>query len=39
MSRVAGSIRRGLEEAVEFAKGRGAKKGYRVHVPLRVNVR
>jgi putative transcriptional regulator len=39
MSKVASSIRRGLEQAVEYAKGRAAKKTYRVHVPVRVDVR
>lgn len=39
MSKVARSIRRGLDEAVEYAKGRASKKAYRVHVPVRVDVR
>ena len=39
MSKVASSIRRGLEQAVDFAKGGASKKAYRVHVPVRVNVR
>ena len=40
MSKAANSIRKGLEEAVAYAKGRGvAKKGYRVHVPEHVDVK
>jgi putative transcriptional regulator len=36
---VAGSIRRGLEEAVAYAKGEADESRYRVHVPERVDVR
>jgi putative transcriptional regulator len=39
MSKAANSIRKGLEEAVASAKGRGAKNGYRVHVPEHVDVK
>lgn len=39
MSKVGRSIRRGLVQAVEFARGRVARKAYRVHVPVRVDVR
>lgn len=39
MSKAASSIRRGLEQAVEFAKGRAPKKAYRVQVPVRIDVR
>jgi putative transcriptional regulator len=39
MSKVANSIRKGLEEAVDYAKGRASKKGYRVHVPAHVDVK
>jgi putative transcriptional regulator len=39
MSKAANSIRKGLEEAVAYAKGRGAKKGYRDHVPEHVDVK
>ena len=39
MSKSANSIRKGLEEAVAYAKGRRAKEGYRVHVPERVDVK
>lgn len=40
MSRtVAKSVRRGLEEAVAFAKGAADERKYRVHVPGRVDVR
>ena len=33
MSKVADSIRRGLEEAVAYAKGEADVRAYRVHVP------
>jgi putative transcriptional regulator len=39
MSKAAGSISRGLEQAVAFAKGTASKRAYRVHVPARVDVR
>jgi putative transcriptional regulator len=39
MSKGARSIRRGLEQAVEYAKGRASKKAYRVHVPVRNDVK
>lgn len=39
MSKVANSIRRGLEEAVAYAKGEGDAEQYRVRVPERVDVR
>jgi putative transcriptional regulator len=39
MSKAASSIRRGLEQAVAFAKGTASKRTYRVHVPVRMNVR
>ena len=39
MSKAASSIRRGLEQALAYAKGGAPKKAYRVHVPVRVNVR
>jgi len=39
MSRAAVSIRKGLAQAVRFAKGRASRKEYRVHVPARVDVR
>ena len=39
MSKAATSIRKGLEEAVAYAKGRGTKKGYRVHVPEHIDVK
>ena len=39
MSKAANSIRKGLEEAVAYAKGRRVKKGYRVHVPAHVDVK
>ena len=37
MSKAANGIRKGLEEAVACVKGRGAKKGYGVHVPEHVD--
>jgi putative transcriptional regulator len=39
MSKIADSIRRGLEEAVSFAEGRAEKAKYRVHVPAKVDVK
>ena len=41
MSTVADSIRRGLEEAVGFAKGKSqvSTKSFRVHVPDKVDVK
>jgi putative transcriptional regulator len=39
MSRAANSIRKGLEEAVEYAKGRTSRKDYRVHVSEHVDVK
>ncbi len=39
MSKAAHSIRKGLEEAVAYAKGRASKKDYRVHVPSHVDVK
>jgi hypothetical protein len=38
MSKAANGIRKGLEEAVEYAKGRALKKAYRVHVLEHVDV-
>jgi putative transcriptional regulator len=39
MSKVADSIRRGLEEAVAYAEGTADRRRYRTHVPERVDVR
>lgn len=39
MSRAGDSIRKGLEQAVAYAKGRVSKKSYRVHVPKHVDVK
>ena len=39
MTRVADSIRRGLEQAVAYAKGDADLRRYRVHVPVDVDVR
>ncbi len=39
MGKVADSIRRGLEEAVTYARGDAKDDAYRVHVPTRINVR
>jgi len=39
MRRTANRIRKGLEEAVAFAKNRARKKHYRVHVPEHVDVK
>ncbi len=39
MSKGADSIRRGLNEAMAYAKGQAAAKAYRVHVPQAINVK
>ena len=39
MSEVAESIRRGLEEALAYARGEADASRYQVHVPERVDVR
>ncbi len=39
MSRTAVSIRKGLEQAVRYAKSHASKKGYRVHVPAHIDVK
>lgn len=39
MSRASASIRRGLDQAITYAKRDGSTKAYRVHVPPHVDVR
>ena len=39
MSRTAVSIRKGLEQAVRYAKGRASRKAYRVYVPVQIDVK
>jgi putative transcriptional regulator len=39
MSRAADSIRKGLEQAVRYAKRRSSRNTYRVHVPGHVDVK
>ncbi len=39
MSTVAAGIRRGLQEAVAYAKGEADKRAYRVHVPEQIDVK
>lgn len=39
MSKVADSIRRGLEEAVAFTEGKADTTAYRVHVPVDIDVK
>lgn len=39
MSKVANGIRRGLEQAVAYARGEAKEGDYRVHVPVAVDVR
>jgi putative transcriptional regulator len=39
MSKVADSVRRGLAEAVAYARGQAKAGAYRVHVPGRIDVR
>ena len=39
MSTAADNIRKGLHEAIRYAKGRAPKSAYRVHVPANVDVK
>ena len=39
MSRVAGSIRRGLQDALAYAEGKVDESAYRVHVPPTIDVK
>ena len=39
MSKAADSIRKGLNEAIQYAQGRAPKSAYRVHVPEDVDVK
>ncbi len=39
MSKVADSIRRGLEEAVAYAEGKADKRAYRIRVPKKIDVK
>lgn len=39
MSKVADSIRRGLQEAVVYAEGAADKNAYRIHVPRKIDVK
>jgi putative transcriptional regulator len=39
MTKPAVSIRKGLEQAVRYARGRVSRKAYRVHVPAHVDVK
>jgi putative transcriptional regulator len=39
MSKVANSVRRGLEGAVAYARGETKENAYRVHVPAVIDVR
>ena len=39
MRKVADSIRRGLREAMAYAKGKADESGYRVHVPAKIDVK
>jgi len=39
MSKVADSIRRGLNEALTYAEGKADANAYRVHVPERIDVK
>lgn len=39
MSKVADSIRRGLQEAVAYAEGKADANAYRIHVPEKINVK
>jgi len=39
MSKATASIRKGLQQAIQYAKGDAAKRAYRVHVPAHVDVK
>ena len=39
MSKIADSIRRGLQEAVAYAQGEADKNAYHVHVPAMASAR
>ena len=39
MSKASDSIRRGLEEAVTYARGEAKESAYRVHIPALIDVR
>ena len=39
MSKVADTIRRGLRQAVAYAKGKADQRAYRVHVPAKIDVK
>lgn len=39
MSKAASSIKKGLEQAIRYAKGHAARNAYRVHVPAHVDVK
>ncbi len=39
MSKVADSIRRGLQEAVAYAEGKADANAYRIHVPEKIDVK
>src|SRR5713226_6423233 len=39
MSKAGTRIRKGLEQAISYAKGRASRSAYRVHVPAHVDVR
>lgn len=39
MSKVAESIRCGLHEAVAYVEGKADERGYRIHVPERIDVK
>jgi putative transcriptional regulator len=39
MSKAADSIRRGLEQAVAYARGEAKQTDYRVHMPALIDVR
>jgi putative transcriptional regulator len=39
MSKVADSVRRGLREAVAYAEGKADERAYRVHVPVKIDVK
>ncbi len=37
--KIADSIRKGLEEAIEYSRGTADKRSYRTHIPKQIDVR
>ncbi len=37
--KIADSIRKGLEEAIDYTRGTASKRNYRTHIPTQIDVR